>query len=181
MVNRRGEPITAAVTNLDLHDIARAALTFGVRPFFVVTPLPDQMALVQRLQRHWLRGAGAVLNPDRRRALELLCVYRGIEDVRDRIRADCGEYPLLVATTARQRTGSIAFAALRHMIRRQNRPFLLLLGTAWGLAESVLGSADYTLEPVSGPSDYNHLSVRSAAAIILDRLMGAGADSGLPH
>ena len=39
VVNRRGEPITAAVTNLDLPDIARAALTFGVRSFFVVTPL----------------------------------------------------------------------------------------------------------------------------------------------
>jgi hypothetical protein len=31
---------------------------------------------------------------------------------------------------------------------------------------------DYILEPVYGPGEYNHLSVRSAVAIILDRLAG---------
>ncbi|MGW8301987.1 MAG: RNA methyltransferase [Desulfobacterales bacterium] len=28
------------------------------------------------------------------------------------------------------------------------------------------------LEPIAGKTDYNHLSVRSAAAIIFDRLLG---------
>jgi hypothetical protein len=32
--------------------------------------------------------------------------------------------------------------------------------------------ADYILEPIYGPGEYNHLSVRSAVAIILDRLLG---------
>jgi len=31
---------------------------------------------------------------------------------------------------------------------------------------------DMLLEPIEGYTDYNHLSVRSAAAIILDRLLG---------
>jgi len=177
VVNRRGEPITAAVTNLDLHDIARAALTFGVRSFFVVTPLRDQVELVRRLQAHWIRGAGAELNPDRRRALELIRIGHDLDRVRGVIRRDEGENPLVVGTTARRKNGSIDFATLRQRIQApNNRPYLLLLGTAWGLTEDLLAEVDYRLEPVCGPSSYNHLSVRCAAAIILDRLVGRCTD-----
>jgi hypothetical protein len=55
---------------------------------------------------------------------------------------------------------------------QRRRPCVLVFGTAWGLSEALMETADYILVPVSGPEDYNHLSVRSAAAIILDRLMG---------
>ena len=47
---------------------------------------------------------------------------------------------------------------------------LLLFGTGWGLAPEALARMDDVLEPVRGTTDYNHLSVRSAASIILDRL-----------
>ena len=47
---------------------------------------------------------------------------------------------------------------------------LLLFGTGWGLTVEVLGQADMVLEPIRGVGDYNHLSVRAAAAVILDRL-----------
>jgi len=36
----------------------------------------------------------------------------------------------------------------------------------------LMARCDYILEPVSGASDYNHLSVRSAVSIIMDRLLG---------
>ncbi len=49
---------------------------------------------------------------------------------------------------------------------------MILLGTAWGLAPQVIESSDGILEPISGVGKYNHLSVRSAAAIVLDRLLG---------
>ena len=52
------------------------------------------------------------------------------------------------------------------------KPYVLILGTAWGLAEEFISLADYVLEPIAGSTDYNHLSVRSAAAIIFDRLLG---------
>ncbi len=52
MVNKKGEIIASAVTNLDLHDIARAARTFGVGRFFVVTPLADQKRLVEKIVAH---------------------------------------------------------------------------------------------------------------------------------
>jgi hypothetical protein len=40
------------------------------------------------------------------------------------------------------------------------------------LAEEFISKADYVLDPIAGTADYNHLSVRSAAAIIFDRLLG---------
>jgi hypothetical protein len=35
-----------------------------------------------------------------------------------------------------------------------------------------LQRSDVMLEPIGTPSDWNHLSVRSAVAITLDRLLG---------
>ena len=58
------------------------------------------------------------------------------------------------------------------MIKDSNQPYLLIFGTGWGLTETVFSRADVVLEPVRGPGSYNHLSVRSAVAIILDRLFG---------
>ena len=55
-------------------------------------------------------------------------------------------------------------------------PYLLMFGTGWGMSEELLERSDYFLEPVSGPTDYNHLSVRSACAVILDRLLGERED-----
>jgi hypothetical protein len=53
-----------------------------------------------------------------------------------------------------------------------DRPFLLVFGTAWGLTREFIEAADYVLAPIMGATGYNHLSVRSAAAIVLDRLLG---------
>jgi hypothetical protein len=53
-------------------------------------------------------------------------------------------------------------------------PVLLLFGTGWGLTEEVLAAADRRLEPIQGAGDFNHLSVRAACAITLDRLLGRG-------
>jgi hypothetical protein len=52
------------------------------------------------------------------------------------------------------------------------------LGTGWGVTETILAQADHALEPIQGGTDYNHLSVRSAAAIILDRVLGTAKDQG---
>ena len=54
---------------------------------------------------------------------------------------------------------------------KNGKPHVLVLGTAWGLSEDFILTADYVLEPIVGKTDYNHLSVRSAAAIIFDRLL----------
>ncbi len=170
VINKKGEIIASAVTNLDLHDISRAARTFGVGRFFVVTPLADQRRLVDRIVAHWRRGAGAAYNPDRREALATIRVTRDLTEAAAQLAAETGQRPALVATTSRRREGCIAFNDARAMLER-GRQLLLLFGTAWGLAPGLVAESDFVLAPIAGPTDYNHLSVRSAAAIILDRLL----------
>lgn len=170
--NKRYETIASAVTIFDLHDIARAAMTYGVTRFTVITPLEDQRQLVERVLDHWVKGFGAQYNSNRKEALELIDLMPSIEDAVGRLRTESGLDPLVVATDARDTEfPCISFDRLRRLLN-EPAPVLLLFGTAWGLHRKVLEQAAYMLEPVKGPSSYNHLSVRSAAAIILDRLMG---------
>jgi hypothetical protein len=77
-------------------------------------------------------------------------------------------------TSARSGPNRTPFSTLRSELERSPEHHLIVLGTGWGLAPEVMERADVILEPVLGPTDYNHLSVRSAAAIILDRLLSAG-------
>jgi hypothetical protein len=171
VVNRMGETIASAVTNLDLHDIARAARTYGARGFFVATPLSDQRELARRIVFHWTRGAGAEYNPDRRSAMELVRVAGSLKEAVDAVGRIEREPPRVVATCAQPHSRSITHAGLRDALG-DGRPCLLVFGTAWGLAAEVIAAADEVLEPIRGGSDYNHLSVRSAVAIVLDRLVG---------
>lgn len=171
VLNKNGEIIASAVTNLDLHDIARAAKTYGIRKFFVVTPLKEQKELVKKLVSHWTDGTGSRYNPKRREALELVRVKDSLNEIIDHLNSAGEGCPKTVVTCARQNNGSISFSKLRNKIK-DGRPYILIFGTAWGLSENFIAEADYLLEPVMGGSRYNHLSVRSAAAIIMDRLLG---------
>jgi len=171
VVNKSGNIITSAVTNLDLHDISRAVKTYGVKSLYVATPLKDQQVLAQRIIAHWTDGAGSTLNPARRRALETIKVITSIADAVDDIRDMENIYPKTVATSARKYPSNISYQKFRSLLAG-GMPHLLIFGTAWGLEEQFISQADYVLEPIGGDSDYNHLSVRSAAAIILDRLAG---------
>ena len=171
VVSKNGDIIASAVTNLDLHDIARAGRTYGIESFTIVTPVCDQMDLVDKIVSHWVSGAGAAYNPKRGDALSLIRVSKSFEGALAEIAAEGKGYPKTVVTSARKRMGDLTMDALREMIGNGD-PYALVLGTAWGLAEDFLSQADYILEPICGPGDYNHLSVRSAAAIMLDRLLG---------
>jgi hypothetical protein len=171
VVSKRGDIIASAVTNLDLHDISRAAKTYGAKSFYVVTPLVDQKALVQKIISHWTEGSGAVSNPARRSALELIKIENTIGDVAEDIKSIENIYPKTVVTSARKHPCTIDYSEFRNLLMT-GIPHLLVFGTAWGLSDSFVSQADYVLEPVTGVSDYNHLSVRSAAAVILDRLLG---------
>ena len=171
VVNKNGDIITSAVTNLDLHDISRVAKTYGVRSFYVTTPLEDQKALIKKIVSHWVEGTGSKYNPKRREALELVIIKNSLDEVKDHIRKNGGNFPKTVVTSARHSPGNLSFGKFRKMMKDGNL-YLLIFGTAWGLPEKFIAEADYILNPVIGNTDYNHLSVRSAAAIILDRLFG---------
>jgi len=176
VVNRNGEIIGSAVTNLDLHDIARAGRTFGVGTYWVVTPYPLQQELATGIVRHWTEGYGGRVNSDRAEALSIIRIIASLEGVLAEMTARHGRRPKVVATSAGGQQGGISYAGLRQELG-QNTPVLLLLGTGWGLAPEVMAQADAVLPPIKGPGDFNHLSVRSAAAIILDRLFGRREDT----
>lgn len=168
VINKNGDTIASAVTNLDLHDISRLSRTYGVRAFYVITPLEDQKILVERIVSHWVKGVGADYNPKRREALELIRIRDSLRDVTAHIRSSEGQAVKTVATCARAAADCLSFSGLRAKLKT-GAPHLLIFGTAWGLAQEVLDRADYVLAPVTGRTAYNHLSVRAAAAIILDR------------
>ncbi len=171
--DRDGQCVTTAVTNLDVHDIARSARTYGVERYYVVTPIEAQHLLVQRIIEHWSTGAGRRRIPERQVALALCQPVASLQQVLAELEAREGRRPLLVATSARSEPGraSTSFSALRARLATEDEAFLILFGTGHGLADPVLAQADLLLEPIAGPGDYNHLSVRAAAAIVLDRLL----------
>jgi hypothetical protein len=80
----------------------------------------------------------------------------------------------VIATSAREVEGSqaVTFSELRRSGAADDRPVLLLFGTGWGLANRAFALVDHRLPPIRGRSEFNHLSVRSAVAIVLDRLFG---------
>lgn len=172
VLNKTGEVIGSAVTNLDLHDIARAARTYGVGNYYVATPYDDQHELVAEIVGHWQDGHGAAYNPARRDALALIRLAYSLDDMIAQVKQQRGTRPLLVATSAKQQHQGLDFTALRRHLEEEKSPVLLLFGTAHGLAPAVLQEVDATLLPIRGNTDYNHLSVRSAVSIILDRLFG---------
>lgn len=170
--NKLHEVVTTALTNLDLHDIARSSRTFGLDRFYIVTPSTDQQALAKRIAGHWQNGWGAAYNPDRKEALDIVRVCSTLDEARTDFQSGFSEPVRTVITGATARTGGIAFDSFRGLLDTPGNPYLLLLGTGWGLTEECFQAADYILEPIAGTGTYNHLSVRSAAAIMLDRLRG---------
>lgn len=171
--DKNGAVVTTSVTNLDVHDIARLSRTFGVRGFYVCTPVPTLRRLVERIMRHWESGPGSVYNTTRKEALRIAHLVGELDDAVAEVEHETGALPHLVATSARAGDGRLPFAALRRRLEAPGRPVLLVLGTGWGLTSEVLARVDDVLEPIAGTGDYNHLSVRAAAAIMLDRLRGA--------
>jgi len=173
VLDKNGQIVTTAVTNMDIHDIARSAATYGVRRFFVVTPVAALRALSEKIIEHWETGYGSTYNLTRKEALALVAVETDLDGVLVAIEHQTGQRPTIVATSARPQPGAVRFAELQARLGAAAAPHLLLFGTGWGLSPELLARADLRLEPVLGPTPYNHLSVRAAAAIILDRLHGA--------
>ncbi len=174
VLNRMGDIIASAITNLDLHDLARSCRTYGVPACYIVTPLRDQQALANRLAAHWIKGRGGEILPERREAMKLLRVVGSLSSAIEDIARKSGETPVLWATTAKNAGGALRHCVARDLLERENRPFLLLFGTGWGLAPEIFDLADAVLEPIPGVNGYNHLPVRSAASILMDRLLGRG-------
>lgn len=171
VLGRNKEIIGSAITNLDLHDIARTARTYGVGNYYIVTPYADQQKLVTEIIDHWQEGHGSTYNPARKEAFNLVKLATSLDEVISDIHKREQQIPAMVTTSAVAQEKSLAFNISRRRIEA-GEPTLLLFGTAHGLAPELTKKADYTLPAIVGPTDYNHLSVRAAVAIICDRLLG---------
>ncbi|ADL13169.1 RNA methyltransferase [Acetohalobium arabaticum] len=170
--NKNMEVITTTVTNFDLHDIARVSRTYNLDKYYIVNHLDSQQEFVKKMQNYWSSDFGAEYNSDRQEAFKVVEIKPDLEAVLNEIEAETGKEPVVIATDARKYENTIGYKDLRDDIATDQRPYLILLGTGWGLTQEVIEEADYILEPIYGRGDYNHLSVRSAASIILDRLVG---------
>jgi hypothetical protein len=177
VLDRAGGTVTTAITNLDLHDMARSARTYGAEPLFVVHPVEAQRMLAERIREHWVNGSGKRRIPDRAIALDVLSVVASLEDACAAL-SEAGRAGIEIWTTAAASRGLpvAPIAAARERLARATRPVLIAFGTGWGLAPEILADADLQMEPIRAGADtgYNHLSVRAACAITLDRLLGEG-------
>jgi hypothetical protein len=173
--DRAGDTVTSSVTNIDVHDLARSCRTYGLCGFFVVTPITAQRALVARILEHWDSPAGQKRMPERGEALSLCASAASVDEVIAVITEREGAAPRLVTTSAREEGGRPvhSYAEESAAIASSSRPTLLLFGTGHGLQKVLVDRSDALLAPIR-PGSYNHLSVRAAAAITLDRLFGDG-------
>jgi len=169
VTNKKGDIIASALTTIDLHDIARAAATFGAAGFYVVTPLEDQMRLAGEVLDHWITGVGGRLNPLRKQALEKIKVVPSFEKAVTDLEAEHQKKVTTVATSASRYSRAVTARQLAETLE-SNGPVVMAFGTAWGLSEPFVNQCDRILEPINGWDNYNHLSVRSAVSIILDRI-----------
>jgi hypothetical protein len=167
--NKNKEVVTTSVTGFDLSDIARSCCTYGIKKYFVVNPVSGQRQFAERILNRWKNDESIDFNSTRVEALNLVSVKKELKEVIDEISK--GGTPIVVATSAKKK-GSYSYEKLREEMKKSKRPHLILFGTGWGLCEEVIDGADIVLAPVVGETEYNHLSVRSAAAVILDRLFG---------
>ena len=173
IIDKRGEAVCTSVTNLDMHDLSRAATTYDVDTAWVVHPYDAQRRFIDRVMRHWRDGWGAAYNPSRREALSRTKLVPTIYDVADGIEAAEGRRPILVGTHAAPVANSISYRDLRRRIDTEpDQSFCVIFGTGWGLHPELMAELDLMLDPIYGPVPWNHLSVRAAIGIILDRLRG---------
>lgn len=173
VLDRHGQTVTTSITGMDLHDIARTAMTYGVESYFMIEPFPSQREIAERMRRYWLDLDEPDDPTHRADAVARVRILSDLDESLDVISETAAEPPLLVATSAREQGRcEISYESLRVRIETDPKPVYILFGTGWGLASELLERTHGVLPPIVGPVTYNHLSVRAAAAVTLDRLRG---------
>jgi hypothetical protein len=168
--SRSGQVTCTNLTNFDLHDLARLARTYCLPRFYLVHPYPSQRLVAHRILSYWRDGKGGEMNPDRREAMGLVRIVSNLAEAAVDLEGCCRLPPWTVYTDARSDWRNLSYPALRRKLRQRKAPCLLVFGTGWGIEPNEMIRCDYFLQPIAASSDYNHLSVRSAASIIVDRI-----------
>ncbi|MBP6627950.1 MAG: tRNA (guanosine(37)-N1)-methyltransferase TrmD [Kofleriaceae bacterium] len=176
--DRDGKVVTSALTNFDVHDIARSTMTYRLAGYAVVTPITSQRDKALHIARMWSEDQDG---QHRAQALALVSPQPSVAATIDWITGrHGGTRPRVVATSARtdgfEGAGRCTAWQLRAELAGDERPLLLLFGTGWGLVDTQVPEVNQVLSPIEGGGDWNHLSVRSAVAVVLDRLFGLAED-----
>jgi hypothetical protein len=169
VLDAKGEIVTSTLTTMDVHDLSRSARTYGCETFYIVHPIPAQRALAHKIVDHWTHGSSAKRIPDRKDALAIVKVVDTLADAQ----LACGDQTEVWVTAARPTDTPTSWTDARAKLAGEGPPVLLVFGTSWGLAAEVLANAHIRIAPILGAGDWNHLSVRAACAIALDRLTAA--------
>lgn len=179
--NKNGDTVTSAITNLDIHDIARVTKTYGLGGYFIVNPDSEQRKIALEICKHWTSGYGATYNRLRKNALSDVSVTSTLEETIGLIEEKEGLRPKLMVTSAAKSPVNenrlLSYKKAGELISTKKAPVIIMFGTGWGLTEEVVEGADCLLPPISGGNKYNHLSVRSAVSIIADRLFCAAKEA----
>jgi len=138
----------------------------------VVHPAASQQKLISEILAYWQEGYGGHYNQDRKEAFNILKLAENLDEAVESIKKETGRDVCMIATDARLYPNTISYRHLKEDIFNKDKVFLLLFGTGWGMTPDLMEQCNYILEPVRGAGDYNHLSVRSAVSIIMDRLLG---------
>ncbi len=170
ILDRERTVVTGAITNLDIHDISRSSHTYGLAAFYIAHPIAAQRELTNRVREHWLTGSGSRRIPDRVPPMRDLRIVSSLDEAL----ADSGAGTELWVTSARGGPRALPHEQARAQLASDGPPVLIAFGTGWGLADEVLERATHLLDPIRSPRQdgFNHLSVRAAAAILYDRLLG---------
>ncbi len=169
--NKHKEVVVTSITTIDIHDFSRMARTYGIDRFYIVTPLKTQQELAQRMFDHWIHGYGARYNPTRKEAVLRGKIKDNVDEVIQEIESIHSKKPKIVITAARSGGSNIGYQELKELLA-SGEPVIILFGTGWGLEKSLVDQADFVLRPIRKNADYNHLPVRAAAAITIDRILG---------
>lgn len=173
VLDKRGEKSSTAITGMDLHDIARACRTYGIKKYLLVTPIAQQREMAKRIAGHWTSGWGADYNPDRREAFSTLKIFASVQKALAWAEEKEKKPVFKIATTAKRHEGAQHWLTLKREILRRDHSPLFIFGTGWGLHDEIMDMADAVMTPIIGGKDgWNHLSVRSAVSITLDRFFG---------
>lgn len=173
VLDKKGEKSSTAITGMDLHDIARACRAYGIKKYLLVTPLAQQREMAGKIAAHWTEGWGATHNPDRSEAFKTIKIFASVEKALAWVREKEKTEPYKIATTAKTHEGATHWLSIKREILANQHAPVFQFGTGWGLHDEILASADAVMTPISGGVDnWNHLSVRSAVSITLDRFFG---------
>ncbi|MDW8236945.1 MAG: RNA methyltransferase [Aquificaceae bacterium] len=169
-LDKNGKHVVTSFITLDLHDIARPVRAYELGSYYIIQPVDGQRLVIKKQLEYWLSPEGAKTNPTRNEVVSLVRLSYTLDEAIEDIFNRTGKRPKLIGTDARDYPFKIGYKDLSEILKNKEEQFLIVFGTGYGIPPELLRSFDYMLEPIKGAGDWNHLSVRNAVAIILDRL-----------